>query len=237
MTYDEFKKVWVWALRESGLPIIGPEPIDETLDLRTTDRTCRTFVEPFGSQHAESFHVTAALEFRWDALQTARTRTTEEDMLHELLGLDRTRRPRTERPWLRVDATLRASVVWGAEPPLPVASAWLRWVSETLGRLESIEPMIPVERVRADRNNLLPEVLAWQSDPELNVLCGPDGALKLRGVELATWQAINLPRKWDDSSRKPDKRPDDQLAAMFKRLKAALNAWMAALKYLTTPSN
>lgn len=236
MTYDEFKKAWVWALRESGLSIMGPEPIEETLDLRTTDRTCKAFVEPFGGQHAEPFHITAALRFRWDALQTARTNTTEEDMLQEVLGLDRARRPRTELPWLRADATLRAAVVWGKEIPLPTASAWQRWARETLGRLESIESVIPIDNVRQGRNNLLPEILTWQSDPELNVLCMPDGTLKLRGVEIGTWQAIYLPRKWDDPSRKPDKRPHDQLAAMFKRLKAALNAWTEALDHLT-PSN
>ncbi|HEX8107647.1 MAG TPA: hypothetical protein VF516_07950 [Kofleriaceae bacterium] len=75
-------------------------------------------------------------------------------------------------------------------------------------------------------------MLAWQSEPELNVLCNPVGALKLRGVEIATWQAIDLPRKWGDTSRKPDKGPHDQLAAMFKRLKAPLNACPTA----TAPS-
>ena len=40
----------------------------------------------------------------------------------------------------------------------------------------------------------MPEILAWQSEPELQVLCSPTGELKLRGVEIATWQAIELPR-------------------------------------------
>jgi hypothetical protein len=228
MTYDEFKQSWTMALRESGLPIMGVDPIEETLDLRSMDRTCKSFVEPLGRQDAEPFHITAALEFRWDALQTARTNTTEDDVLHELLGLERTRKPRTELPWLRVDVTLRASTMWGHEIPLPASAAWQRWARETLGRLESIEPVIPVERVREKRNGL-PEILAWQSEPELTVLCNPDGTLKLRGVEVATWQAINLPRKWDDSSRKPDRHPGEQLVATFKRLKAALNAWMEAM--------
>lgn len=233
MTYDELQKAWAWMLRESGLPSIGE--IQETLDLRTTDRTCKSFVEPFGGQHAEPFHITAALELRWDALQTARTNTTEEDMLHELLGLDETRKPRTQLPWLRVDVTLRASTMSGKEIPLPSPSAWQGWARETLGRLESIEPVIPLENVREGRKGV-PEILAWQSEPALNVLCNPDGSLKLRGLEIATWQAITLPRKWDDTSRKPDHRPHDQLAAMFQRLKAALNAWMEALDHLT-PAN
>jgi hypothetical protein len=229
MPYDEFKQAWIWALQQSGLPIMGVTPIAETLDLRSTDRTCQSFVEPFGRQDAEPFHVTAALKFTWNALQTARTNTTEEDMLQELLGLDR--KPRTELPWLRVDVTLRASTMWGKEIALPAPAAWQQWARATLGRLESIEPVIPEEKVREGRNDL-PEILAWQNKPELTVLCGPTGELKLRGVEIATWQMINLPRRWDDTSRKPDAHPDEQLVAMFKRVRVALNAWMEALDHL-----
>jgi hypothetical protein len=234
MTYDELKQAWIWALQQSGLPIGGVSPVQETLDLRSMDRMCKSYVEPLGRQDAEPFHVTAELSFRWSALQTARTRSTEEDMLHEVLGLDRSRKPRTEVPSLRVDVVLHASTMWGKEIALPSPMAWQRWAHETLGRLESIEPVIPEDRVR-ERRNGLPEILAWQSEPELNVLCGPTGELKLRGVEIATWQAINLPRKWDDTSRRPDPGPEEQLAAMCKRLKAALNAWMEATDHLRSP--
>jgi hypothetical protein len=231
MTYEDFKSAWISALRESTLPLLGAKPVEEMLGLRSMDRVVKSFVEPFGGQHAEPFQVSAALEYRWDALQSARTATTEEDMLHGLLGLDRSRRPRTERPWLRVDVTLRASTAWGREIALPSQAAWKRWARETLGRLESIEPMIRIETARDGRLGL-PEILAWQVEPELQVLCTPTGELKLRGVEIATWQAIELPRRWDDSSRKPDEAPDDQLAAMFKRLGASMNAWMEAMDHL-----
>ncbi len=183
-------------------------------------RFVKSFVEPYGGQHAEPFHVSAALAYRRDALQTARTARTEEGMLD------------TARPWLRVDVTLRASVVWGKELRLPAGSAWQRWAREILGRLERIEPLLPDETVREGRHGL-PELLAWQSEPELCVLCSPTGELKLRGVEVGTWQAIEIPRKWDDPDRRPDKRPDAHLAAMFGRLRAAMNAWMEALDHLT----
>ena len=67
MTYDEFKKAGGWSSPESGLPIMGVEPIDETIDLRTMDRTCESLVELFGGQHAGPFHITAALKLRRDA--------------------------------------------------------------------------------------------------------------------------------------------------------------------------
>jgi hypothetical protein len=38
-----------------------------------------------------------------------------------------------------------------------------------------------------------------------------------------------------DTSRKPDAGPENQLAAMCKRLKAALNAWMEATDHLRSP--
>ena len=230
MTYEDFKATWVQAVR-SALPLAGVEPVEESLELRSMDRVVRSFVEPHGGQHARPFHVSAELGFRWDALQTARTATTEEDRVAALFGRER-QRPRTAHPWLRVDVTLRAATAWGQEVVLPPAPAWQRWARETLGRLETIEPVLPSETVREGRNGL-PEILAWQSEPELQVLCGPAGELKLRGVEVATWQAIELPRRWDDPHRRPDQRPDAQLEAMLRRLRVAMDAWMEALDHLT----
>ena len=233
MTYDQFKELWTWALRESGLPIGGVNPIEESLDLGSTDRRCTSFVHL--SDPAAAFHVSAELGFRWDALKAARTRSTEDDMVRELFGLERATYPRTVAPWLRVDVTLRASTLWGKEIPLPPAEVWRGWARETIGRLENVEPLLPIEQVHENRQGGL-EILACRSDPELNVICRPDGVLVLRGVEVAAWQAIHLPRTWDDTSRKPDKGPHDQLAALLVRLKAALQGWRVALDHLA-PTN
>ena len=107
----------------------------------------------------------------------------------------------------------------------------MRWAHEARGRLERIEPLVPAETMREGRDGL-PEILAWQGEPEARVQCGPDGELWLHGIELSSWQAIELPRKWDDSSRRPDAPPDAQLAAMFARVKLALNAWMEVMDHL-----
>lgn len=229
MTYEEFTQTWIWALRESGLPIIGPEPLNETIDLRHMDRTVESFVE--GRQDCPPFHVSAAFKFRWDALHTARTATTEEDLLGQLLDRDNVRRVRTEHPWLRVDVTLRASLMLGQAIPMPSPSIWTKWAREAIGRLERIEPVVPAEVAREGRGGRL-EILAWQGEPEASVLVAPDGTLKLDGIELSSWQAIQLPRKWDDSSRKPDERPEKALVAMFARVKAALHAWMEVMDHL-----
>lgn len=234
MNYEQFKDLWMWALRESGLPLFIGEPLVESLDLRSTDRHCKSFVH-LPSDLAATFNVSAEFEFRWDALQTARTNTSEGDLVRELFGTDRSQYPRTELPWLRVDVTLRASTLWGKEIPMPSAEIWRNWARETLGRLENVEPLLPIEQVRENRKGML-EILAWRSEPELNVLCKPDGTLVLRGVEIAAGQVINLPRKWDDDTRKQDKGPHDQLAALFRRVKASLRGWTEALDHLA-PTN
>lgn len=137
--------------------------------MRSTDRQCKSFLHVH-SDPAATFNVSAELGFRWDALQTAQTNTSEDDLIRELFGTDRSQYPRTELPWLRVDVTLRASTLWGKEIPLPSAEVWRSWARETVGRLENIEPLLPIEQVRENRKGML-EILAWKSDPELNVLC------------------------------------------------------------------
>lgn len=232
MTFEEFTAVWVAMLQDAALPIVGVEAVSQSLDLRSMTRTCVSVVEARG-QPPGDFHITAKLEFRWSSLLTARARTTEDDVLDELLGLNRGRKPRTKPPWLRVDATLRASTMWGHEIALPDRGVWGRWVKEILARLDGDERLIPAEIFRENRVGL-PDILAWQSEPALEVICGPDGMLKLRGVEITSWQAIDLPRVWSDSDRRPDHHPSDQLSAMFKRVKAALGAWTDSSKSLAS---
>ena len=43
----------------------GGDPVEETLGLRSMIRIVKSFVEPFGGQHAEPFHISAAL---WQAI-------------------------------------------------------------------------------------------------------------------------------------------------------------------------
>ncbi len=148
-----------------------------------------------------------------------------------MLGRDNVRKLRTERPWLRVDVTLRASLQFGKAIPMPSPRAWMKWAREAIGGLERIEPIVPDETSREGRGGRT-EILAWQGEPKASVLVAPDGTLKLDGIELASWQAIELPRKWDDPSRKPDKPPEQQLVAMFSRVKLALHAWMEVMDHL-----
>jgi hypothetical protein len=230
--YEDFKTAWNEALRESRLPSIGGvDGGEETLDLRSMDRTYQVYVEPLGGQHQQPFHVTAKLWWRWDAALTARMRTTEEDLLTELLGREGNHEIETARPWLRVDIALCASAPYGKPLPMPTKATWAQWVREAMGRLERIEPVIPEENVReADDGRL--EILGWRGEPEIKVICGADGELKLESVELSAWQAIELPKQWDDSEKEPGEDPERQLREMFARVRSALHAWMEVMDHL-----
>lgn len=92
-----FRVAWRGLLGESGMRSFGSDR--EQLDLRSMERTYASIVEPLGGQLSEPFTTTAELSWRWDALHEARTRSTEEDVLRELLGQGgdkhRTARPLT----------------------------------------------------------------------------------------------------------------------------------------------
>jgi hypothetical protein len=230
MHYETFRDSFAAALRDSGLPRIGAGGT-ERLDLQTMDRTYEAIIEPIGGQDAEPFFVTATLGWTWSALHTARARTCEEDVLVEILGREGREPARTERPWVRCDVKLKASLPWGKPSPMPPLEAWREWVRETMTRFERIEPLTPAEHVRPDESGRL-SVLAWQGEPLVKATCAVGGELRLESVEICAWQAIELPRVLDDPDQTPDQGPELQLAEMFGRIRAALTAWTQALSHL-----
>ena len=81
MNYDHFRAVWHETLRAAGLLPSTTRPV-ETVDLGRMSRTYSVGVELEHAQRFRPFYVTAGLSWRWDALQSARTATTEwEDCL------------------------------------------------------------------------------------------------------------------------------------------------------------
>ncbi len=218
------------GLRESKLEVMGLRA-RETIDLESTDRTFKVFVEPLGGSDAEPFHVSAVLSWTWDSLNTARAATTEEDMLTELFGRDAESDLVTELPRLRVDVELHAGLLFGKPLKMPSQGAWASWAREVIGRLKDTEPLIPTAHAREDAHGHL-EVLAWQGAPEAKISCSPTGELALEAVSIAAMQLLPLPRTFDRAVE-PDEHPDEQLAAMFHRVRASLLAWMQALTNLT----
>ena len=103
-----------------------------------------------------------------------------------------------------------------------------------MGSLESIEPPVPEETTRVGRGGRL-EYLAWQDAPTIDVTCTPDGSLRMQGVRVSAWQAIELARLWDAPDREPDDGTADELLAMFTRVRRALLAWAEASDHLLDP--
>ena len=228
MNYDELRDAWRRALAESRLSILGFE--DEAIDLHSMGRCFKVHVEPQGGQRSEPFFVAATLSWQWTALQTMRGQLCEEDVLTALLGR-RASHTDTARPWLRVDVTLRAHVQRERALPMPGKAAWSRWAREALGRLEGVERLLPAEVAEEDADGGV-AVLAWQDAPAVHLVCSPAGELRLHAVELSAWQAVDLPRRWDDADREHDERPDGQLAGLLARVRASLFAWMDVLDHL-----
>jgi len=229
VNHHSFRNAFETALRGSGLAIFGVRG-DDLLDLGNLDRIHRITVEPIGEQDAEPFLVTASLSWRWSALHTARTNTTEEDVVTEMFGNNDLAGAPTERPWIRVDITLKATLPYGKPLAMPAPRAMRRWLHEATIRLELVEPSTPEDHLR-DHGQFA--IRAWQEDePRVHALCRPSGELVLEGLEIAAWQAIDVPRILDDPDHDPDPGPGEELAAMFGRIQAALSGWMQALDHL-----
>ncbi len=227
MTYDEFLQAWQHALRESRLGHYVRAT--HTMDLQRLDRAYEAYVEPM-SQEEGPFYVTAKLGWTWSALETARG-TNEEEVLSHLLGRDEAEMD-TDPRWVRVDINLAATLPHGKPVPLPPKARLSEWAEEVGVRLSEIEPVVTKERTRETDDGRL-EVLAWRDEqPQLDVLCGPDGTLLLAGVSLHAWQAVDVPRRWDDPDRPQDDDPQEQLLALCNRVRAALHAWTQATDHL-----
>jgi hypothetical protein len=223
VTYQTFKAVFLHALQASGLPTIGEVP-EETLDLRSTDRTVKVSVGPIRRASQRPFHLSGVISWRWDALQTARTTTTEEDLLTALLGREAGARVETERPWLRIDLELRAGFEAGQSMAMPSVATWTTWSRAARPRLQGDARLVTGDPTRHTATG--PQaVLAWQGEPEIHVTCNRQGELRLESLTVSAFQGIDLPRQWDDPERPRDDDPGAPLTAMFQRVKAALAAW------------
>ena len=227
MNYDLFCKLWHEALEFANLVNLPFQPI-ETVELDGMSRTHEIAVALSSTQPVSPFYVTATLSWRWDAALSARSATTEEDLLVNILGQDGYYLV-TEQPWLRVDVILNATVPLDSPLPTPDTGAWRRWAAEVAARLS---PLLPIDCAEAEvpvEDGYRSRVFSSRDEPEARLRCDPDGRLYLAGVYLPAWQGIDLPRQWDNSDREPDDRPDDDLADFAARVRRALQEWEECL--------
>jgi len=225
MHYTAFKSFFTHALAEAGLldPVTRPR---ETIDIDNMDRRYSIRLGLGAQQPAEPFTVTCKLNWRWDALKSARAASTEQDLLTELHDRDEAADMDTERPWLRAEVKLFASLPWGASSTLPNKATWRRFASEVT---EKISPLFPVEQVEFNEGIA---VLGWCGEPAAQVQCEAGGELLLSGVELDAWQPVLLPRQRDDPDREPDPVPGEELVTLAGRVSDAMKRWGEAVKML-----
>ena len=138
-------------------------------------------------QPAKPFTITCKLSWRWDALLSARTASTEEDLLTELHGRDEAADMDTERPWLRVDVKLFAALPWGETQPLSNKFTWRRFVGEVT---ERVAPLFPVEQVELNAGTA---VLGWCGEPVAKVRCDADDELLLSSPNIAPVRLLLRP--------------------------------------------
>lgn len=223
MNYEAFRLAWRDRLVASGLQRYHGE--EETIELRSLDRRYQCFAEPHVGQDAEPWFVTTRLAWRWSSLQSARTATTEEDLLTELF--DRDESPPTVPPWLRVDVELFATLPFGCVFLVPEVHLLRSWRREIVARLEQLEPLLPLEIEASDAIGLTTP--GWLSAPTVEADCDSNGRLVIQRVSIESWQPLLLPRIWDDPERADEPAALD---AFFARVRAALYVWMQCLDHL-----
>lgn len=230
MNYDMFRTLWHEALATARLATLSFRP-SETVELDGMSRTYKITVALSRTQQISPFYLTATFDWRWGAAHWARSATTEEDLLVEILGQDASYLI-TAQPWLRMNVTLAATVPLGSPLPMPGDTAWRRWMAALEARLF---PLLPIDCKHGEslsEDGQRPQMLSAREEPEVRVRCEPNGRLCLNGVYLSAWQAIDLPRQWDDPAREPDDWPEKTLADLASRVRQALHEWEGSLQIL-----
>jgi hypothetical protein len=226
MNYTAFYKAWDAALRTAGL-LTSADRTEDSVELATMARKHSILVGVFHNQRNELFTTSMELSWQWDALLSARMRTTEQDVLTELLGRQGAAPAETEQPWLRVDIKLHGKLEWGKPLPLASSETWRAWVAEVTSQVDPLLPPAAYDEPGSEGS-----IRSWLGEPEAQLRVGHAGELWLLGVQLRAWQAIVLPRHFDDPDCMEDEDPRVQLDAMVARWVTALAAWKKSLMML-----
>jgi hypothetical protein len=222
MRYDEFRDRLQEALREAGLLLFPAGSPDETLDLANAGRKWEGYTLGSPPRDPAPFHVSAKIAFAWDAVNTARAQTCEEDVLMKLLGR-RQRNPRTQPRWTRVDLELYASLPYGSTTPMPDAQLFGPWAGSTGETLSGLLTEFK------ERDGQVVEVTGACEDIAVEARVSPDGVLSLKGLSVSGFRIARIPRVWDDPARREaEKDIAGDLAALARRFKNAFDAWAGA---------
>ena len=215
MRYDAFRDRWQEALRTAHLLHNRPE---ETIDLSTLARRWRVHLL---SQPVAPLHAGATLSFHWDAVESARSYTCEEDLLTELFGRTRPARS-TQRRLLRLDITFRAALQYGSTTSMPARDVWVPWVASMEEKLDAA--------LAEGRRRKAAGVHAWRGELEIEGSSGSGGEFLFHGMSLSAFEMIAVTRVWDDPKRRA-KEPsaDRQIDGLARRFREGVDAWIASV--------
>jgi hypothetical protein len=222
MNYQEFRDLWHEALREARLPIPYPIGPTEKINLSSMSRSYECVIHGGLSPNSEPFHLSVKIEWDWDATLSARYATTEEDMLMQIFGDFRIHTEDTVLPWLRIDVNLFAGIPYETVYTMPLLDQWQRWFRQVSDELQLILP------TGYDENG---RVCAYSDPIQAGVRLLEDGRLNLESVTFKAWQAIKLPRQWDDPE-KGDPSPAAELRDFALRISRAMSVMDNSLALL-----
>jgi hypothetical protein len=222
MNYQEFRDLWHHTLQAARLQISQSVSPTEQINLRDMSRSYELVL--FGGLHqkCEPFHLVITIKWDWDATLSARYATTEEDMLMQIFGDFGIHDNDTVLPQLRMDVSLSANLPYETVYPMPPLTQWQSWVRQASDDLQSTLPTGYEEDG---------SICAYSDPIEANVKILEDGNLSLERVTFKAWQAIKLPRQWDDPE-KSDPYPDHVLLDFANRIAKAVNALENSLAHL-----
>jgi hypothetical protein len=219
MRYDEFRDAFLRSLREAGLHSHIGRPT-ETVDLTTTTRRWEIPLGDSLPQRSEPFLASAMVSFKWDPFESARTYTTEEDLVTELLGRDEDP-PETMPRHLRTDIVLRATLPYDSQVPMPARQTWRSW---SLRVDDALAPFLPTDVAQHEGGIVI--VMGWRGRVQVESSCSDTGEHSLDAVSLPSWQAVVPPRIRDAVDEEPEGDIDRQLRKLAKRYRNAYDAWM-----------
>jgi hypothetical protein len=226
MRYDEFRYQLQTALQNVGLlgQCIG-NPI-ETVDLDSMGRLWKVYVMGSSTKDTEPFDVTAKIAFNWDPFNTARSYTSEEDLLAEMLG--RTKNSSKTKPRLvRVDLELRASLPYGSTTTIPDAPTFGSWADSIKQKLDKV---ITENKWRQER---LVAVLGALEEINIESRYDSAGHLSLNRLSVAGFRMVHVPRVWDNSDRREAERePTAELSRLAQKFKYSLDEWRIGITEL-----
>jgi hypothetical protein len=225
MRYEEFRNQLEDALVQVRLLDRRPWDPAESIDLTGTGRHWKTYYYSLATS-PEPFNVSAKIAFDWDAVNAARSQTTEEDLITALLGRSDVS-SRISKRFTRVDLDLHAGLVYGktAEIPDPkLFGSWTAAVGRQLGDL--------LAEVRQRRGGRL-EVLGHVGEIELDTRCSAAGVISLKALSVEAFRIVRIPRVWDDPERRDrEKGAARDLALLARQFRQAVDAWTASVAEL-----